>query len=432
MTQPRDEKGRFIRDPNRPQEPVEEPIATGFKGTNMAGYCQRTHYMLGRKYSIRENPVLCSRGYHYCERPVDVFSYYPPDNSRYFAVEAYGKVDKGFRRASGYENNPNVIDLRPLDTKCSAKGLVCVKELSLEDMFHAQNDLDMKRSVTVTIPQTTLIPGVAPNDVIYSLRAEENSARLFATDIAGAVAKEAIISHAAHCTVSLASGSTSICHCGGSIAISLGSQSMAYAKGRSSVALVNASQSAVMTEGESSLAINMHSSNALVSKGDSSVAVSMYFGSRMEIHGDYSICVATCSSVYTYGKNNVVVFRSHDEWGKHGKFKEGTLVIFMRERVAPIAIRIGKDVPLQDEYEIPKLRKAAEKAQLHAALIKNPSHVKLVAVREEITNLLETIDTWKERKDDIYMNSVKTRLNEILETIDDSPWKGKKKNGQAD
>lgn len=428
----RDEKGRFIRNPNLPPEPVEEPIATGFKGTNEAGYCQRTKYTIGRKYAIRENPVLCSRGYHYCERPVDVFSYYGPSSARFFTIEAYGKVATGMCRVSGFADNPNAIDVQPMDTKRAAKGIKLVKELPIADMVRAQWDIDMKRELAVIVPSETFQNAFTPADVIIAIKASDNNARAYITRYAGATSKEAFISHGSNCVVALAARSTSLCNASGSIAISMGSISMAYAKGRSSIAIAYESQSVAMTDDSDSIAISSHCNNALISNGNNSIAIMPYMGGKMEVYGDNSVSLVTCSYIYTYGRNNVVVFRSYDEWGKHGKFKEGTLVVFMRERTAPIAIRIGKDVPFQDEYEIPKLRKAAEKAQRHAVLIKNPSHTKLVDVREEITNLLGTIDLWNERKDDIYMNNVKTRLNEILATIDDSPWKGKKKNGQAD
>lgn len=430
----RDAKGRFIRDPNLPpvpQEPIETPIETGFKGTNEAGYCQRTKYILGRKYTIREDPVLCSRGYHYCTRPVDVFSYYGPAAARFFTVEAYGKVVTGSRCAAGYEANPNVVDYQPNDSKRAAKAIRLVKEISTAEMVRAQWSMDMQRALAVVVPPETYQNGITPADTVYSVKSSDTSARVYVTRSAAASAREAFIEHGASCTVSLATRSTSLCNLCGSIAITMGGISMAYAKGRSSIAIANSSQSVAMTDGDNSIAISCHSNNILVSSGRHSIAIMPYVGGDIEVYGDDSVSIATSNNVYTHGKNNVVVFRSTDEWGKFGKFKEGTLVVFMREKNTPIAFRIGKDVPLQDEYTIPELRKAAEKAQRHAALIKNPSHVKLVNVREEITNLLETINLWKERKDDIYMNSVKVSLNEILKTIDDSLWKGKKKNGQT-
>ena len=43
-------------------------------------------YEIGKSYEEPEAD-LCKAGFHACENPLDVFSYYPPSSSRYCEVD---------------------------------------------------------------------------------------------------------------------------------------------------------------------------------------------------------------------------------------------------------------------------------------------------------------------------------------------------------
>ena len=66
-----------------------------YKGFNKDLRCKGFQYELGKSYEEKGAAQLCAHGFHACESPLDVFSYYPPGNgSRYCEVELIDPTDK--------------------------------------------------------------------------------------------------------------------------------------------------------------------------------------------------------------------------------------------------------------------------------------------------------------------------------------------------
>ena len=55
--------------------------------------CRDFQYEVGKTYTIDGDPEICSRGFHACEHPFDVFNYYPL-GSRVARVTLSGKLDR--------------------------------------------------------------------------------------------------------------------------------------------------------------------------------------------------------------------------------------------------------------------------------------------------------------------------------------------------
>ncbi len=69
-------------------------IIKGFKGFNKDFKCRKFPFEVGKSYEEKGNIKACSKGFHFCEHPLDVFGYYPPSSSKFCEVEGSGKIDK--------------------------------------------------------------------------------------------------------------------------------------------------------------------------------------------------------------------------------------------------------------------------------------------------------------------------------------------------
>ena len=66
----------------------------GYKVFNPDWTCRDMQYEVGKTYEMEETPIICERGFHFCEKVADCFEYYRFDSDNKVAeIEAFGELD---------------------------------------------------------------------------------------------------------------------------------------------------------------------------------------------------------------------------------------------------------------------------------------------------------------------------------------------------
>ena len=65
----------------------------GYKAFNQDLTCRGFQYEIGKTYSIKESPIPCNRGFHFCKSIAETYEFYPmSENTRICKIEALGEI----------------------------------------------------------------------------------------------------------------------------------------------------------------------------------------------------------------------------------------------------------------------------------------------------------------------------------------------------
>jgi len=95
----------------------------GYKVFNADWTCRGFQYVVGETFEEDVIPSYCNKGFHFCTKAADCFSYYQFDsNNKVAEVEAIGE-----------------IDTNPVDSKCCTNKIRIVRELSWDEVLEIVN-----------------------------------------------------------------------------------------------------------------------------------------------------------------------------------------------------------------------------------------------------------------------------------------------------
>ena len=97
-----------------------------YKGFNKNMQCRGCQFEEGKSYEEPE-AILCRKGFHACENPIDVLRYYAPGESIFRKVEL-----------------EDVSEMREKDSKVCGKKIKIGEEISLRDMIRESVKIDIK------------------------------------------------------------------------------------------------------------------------------------------------------------------------------------------------------------------------------------------------------------------------------------------------
>jgi hypothetical protein len=226
-------------------------IVSAFKGFDANLACRGFQYQVGDEFEHDEKVIACSKGFHACEYALDVFAYYPPNDSRFCAVESTGEISR-----SG------------IDSKVASARIKIVAEIGIPEIVTAAVSCIMKH-IDGTLDQT-----VVPGNYSASTNTGDSSA---ATNAGYSSASTNTGDNSASTNTGFRSASTST-----------GDRSAATNTGNRSASTNTGDRSASTNTGDSSAATNAGYSSASTNTGDNSAATNAGHYSASTNTGNYS------------------------------------------------------------------------------------------------------------------------------------------------
>ncbi|WP_118841944.1 DUF7666 domain-containing protein [Haemophilus haemolyticus] len=226
-----------------------------YKGFNQDWTCRGFQYEIGETYEHKGDVKACESGFHACEYPLDVLSYYSPAISKFAVVKMSGETSKDSD-----------------DTKIASAKITIETEINLPEM--------VKKAVE-WIKDKVDWDKAKESNTGYRSAATNTGNRSAATNTGDWSAA----TNTGDRSVATNTGN-------GSVATNTGYQSAATNTGSWSVATNTGYQSVATNTGNGSVATNTGYQSVATNTGNGSVATNTGYQSVAEVSGKQSIAVA--------------------------------------------------------------------------------------------------------------------------------------------
>lgn len=295
----------------------------GFKGFDKDLKCKDFQYEVGKTFECEGNISCCKNGFHFCENPLDVFTYYSPSNSRYCSVEGEGD-----------------ISVDGCDSKVAVSKLHVLKEIGLKDIINAGinfilDKVNRRKSIITNVRKYPIIT----NTKDYSIAIDEEY-----QSVATNTGNHSVAANIGDCSVATNTGHYSIAINKGnrSITTNIGDYSFAINMGCYSSTINTGNYSTAINTGDYSIIANTEDYSTIINKGNYSTITNIGNRSTAINIGNYSVAINTGnrSATIVEGKDSVaivtgikskakgvlnswIVLTEHEEWnGKIYPIKE--------------------------------------------------------------------------------------------------------------
>ena len=267
-----------------------------YKGFKQDWTCRGYQYEVGKTYEHKGNVKACESGFHACEYPLDVLSYYSPAVSKFAVVKMSGETSKDSD-----------------DTKIASAKITIETEINLPEMIKkavewikGKVDWDAAKVSNTGYQSAATNTGYrsAATNTGYQSAATNTGYRSVATN----TGYQSAATNTGYQSAATNTGYRSV-------ATNTGDQSAATNTGYQSAATNTGYQSAATNTGDQSAATNTGYWSAATNTGDQSAATNTGYRSVAEVSGKQSIAVALGWQSKAKASINgaiVCVYRNHD------------------------------------------------------------------------------------------------------------------------
>ncbi|MBA3097265.1 hypothetical protein CBX40_000890 [Salmonella enterica] len=254
-----------------------------FKGFNKNLKCRDFQFEIGKTFHHDGKVEACGSGFHACECPFDVFSYYPPAESRYAETISFGVID---REEIG-------------DTKIASASITIKAELTLPQFIQrgiewiwSKIDKSLEQKINTGYRSAATNTGYqsAATNTGYQSAATNTGNWSAATNTGNQSAATNTGNRSAATNTGYQSAATNTGNW--SAATNTGNQSAATNTGYRSAATNTGYQSAATNTGYQSAATNTGNWSAATNTGDQSAATNTGYQSAAEVSGSQSVAAS--------------------------------------------------------------------------------------------------------------------------------------------